>query len=222
MLKSIIASLRLAWANLVLLVRAAPEPTFDKPPIKYIDGTGTGWREAPDYNEAWAPDHGQHEVWKREMRVWIWRVSRGMTAPCAVNLFDVGLSSVPDFRHYGYADLMGLDLASVSRRLGFVYLAQAAYPDMDTATLRIAYEMHEANVHAEAERRAKLNAEHAATWNPDKGPHVTDTFDQTVEVLTAGPFDGAPLPPGKVRQPLTPIEGFASTFGAGGYLRRVK
>ena len=162
-----------------------------RPAILYVDRDGVGGRKPPEWLSAQWPDEGQHESWKREMRVFLWRASAGMDAgPGMIDMHPLGLSrhreSVP------YLWPVNLQLAEASRRLGFSALARAAMPELPVAELRVIYDRHELEVGIEARRRVDLNQKTEAAWDARRmgGPFTYESAEQTTAVLTLGPFDG--------------------------------
>jgi hypothetical protein len=168
-----------------------------KPPIVYLDQDGCGWRELPDYADAHQPDWGQHETWKREMRVWLYRVLHDHVS-LSLNMKLVGLGSrtesVPVLLP------MGLQLADACRRLGYRQLAEAAVPDLGTwvsdpeeALLR-AFTQNARAVEEEADRREAMNARTRASWKPEHhggAEFNPDSRETTVALLSVGEFDPA-------------------------------
>lgn len=175
------------------------------PPIRHVDADGTGWRAPPDWHEPYQPDEGQHDMWKREMRLWLWRMAtKHEESRC--NLRDAGVTVRDQWQNAGVRLPAGLDLAMACRRLGFLRLAQAAMPEASPSFLASCWEQHEAAARAQAAAQYARCAEIAKTWDPVTrgGPFIFDTEEQTHAMLTFGAFDEPPaVPPGRTLQPLT-------------------
>lgn len=160
----------------------------EEAPIVYTDPNGVGWTRHPNWQDADAPDEGQHDCWKREMRVFLWRALHDHEdRRLDMRLVGLGtrVESVPNLFP------VGMQLAEASRRLGFVSLAEAALPGVTERELRVVYDRHETSVLREAGRRAAHNAQTLQAWDPIRmgGPFVSDGFNDTVAELTLGSFE---------------------------------
>jgi hypothetical protein len=178
------------------------------PPIRHVDADGTGWRAPPDWHEPYQPDEGQHDMWKREMRLWLWRMANHHEA-LRCNLRDAGITLRDQWQNAGALLPAGMDLAMAARRLGFLRLAQAAMPNASPSFLASCWEQHEAAAKAQAADQYARCAEVAKTWDPVTrgGPFRFDTEEQTLAMLTFGAFDVPPtVPPGREVQPLIPFQ----------------
>lgn len=183
-------------------LRRLPEPP--KPPIKFVDSEGVGWRERPDYMEPWQPDTGQHETWKREMRLAVLRWRRGEYAQGNVNLadYDLGERNVPIPMLFP----LHMQLSDACRRLGFAQLAACSVPDAPLSREEIErmWAEQEAAAVAEADLREARGRATAATWDTaTRGEFVYATAAEALPLLTAGPLDGAPTK--HPRMPLQPV-----------------
>ena len=183
--------LRGLWLSFLLLTRRrwlAP----------YVDDQGQGWRERPDWQDATAPDRGQHESWKRDMRIFLHRYrNRLPEAPGVLPLSEVGLGD--RLEQVPVLFPVGLQLAAVSRKLGYLALARAAMPEAEEAALLAAYSENEHRVQLEAVRRFAQNRKTAESWSPAWGGFNPDSEEETVTLLTLGPLESvagaAPLEP---------------------------
>lgn len=140
------------------------------PPIVFTDTNGIGWTRTPDYQEAWQPDTGQNDVFKRLL----WE-SMMQGAPVSV------------------------DLAAACQRLGFCYLAQSI--GMSDEFARSWYLAKMETIETDAiEQIARVAA------GPPQGPpgttRVLPKLAELLQLYGLGPYEGAPLPEGRVRQPL--------------------
>lgn len=182
----------------------------EKPPIRYTDPDGVGWRAPPDWHEPYTPDEGQHDMWKREMRLWLWRMRTGHEAS-RCNLKDAGIAVRDQWQNAGFLLPAGSELASAARRLGFLRLARAATgedPQWGTDELRMYYDRHQAAARALAQELYTGNAERAKTWDTvARGPFNFDSEETTFSMLDFGSFMADPfVPDGKALQPLKPFE----------------
>ena len=91
---------------------------------------------------------------------------------------------------------VGLQLAEISRRLGFVPLALASGHglDLDLSALQRIHARHEEEVAREAQRRKDANDATAKNWNAARMgySHTADPPEHTLATLTLGPFDARP------------------------------
>jgi hypothetical protein len=168
------------------------------PPIVYVDRDGVGWTRHPEWLLGEYPDEGQHDIWKREMRVFLWRALHGPEEAGSMNIRVVGLEdrleTIPTLFP------VGQQLAEASQRLGFMRLARAAMPEIADADLLKVHAKHEQAVKAEADRRHAHNTKTAETWPTHAGPFHFDSREQTIALLTLGPPNGKPN-----NAPLNPI-----------------
>jgi hypothetical protein len=187
----------LDFAPLWLLRRIPPGmrrlPEAPKPPIKFVDSEGVGWRERPDYMEPWQPDTGQHETWKREMRVAVLRWRRGERGQGNVNLaaYDLGERNVPVPMLFP----LHMQLADACRRLGFSQLAECSVPDapMTREEIERFWTEQETAAATEAELREARGRATASTWDTtSRGEFVYALAAEALPLLTVGPIDGAP------------------------------
>lgn len=195
---SVLALLRRAWRALLAWVRGEPERAL--PEIVYVDRDGVGWRERPEWQDADQPDRGQHDCWKRDMRVFLYRalLPDGAGEARVLDMRVVGLGNLVEIVPTLYP--LGQQVADACRRLGFAELSRAAMPGLGDDDLRAIYDRQERAVAAEAERRRLVVAATGATWDEARMgyPHQHDDEEQTVALLTVGPFSrpgGAPLLP---------------------------
>lgn len=203
MIKRLLAT----WSRFLSWLRG-DMPALDKPEIRYVDADGVGWTATPDYHESWHPDEGQHETWKREMRIWLWHAQHPSAR--SVDLRDLGLSRTPRVQPLPLSPLpMGSDLAASCRRLGFARLALAAGArDMGWTfdAIKDLHEHHEDAVFVEARRRFEVNTARAKTWDvPARGPFIFDSAVDTVALLSCGEFGGPLIPQGRTLAPLEPL-----------------
>jgi len=212
-----------AWRNWINPVPLLPDV---KPPLVYTDPHGQGWTRAPDYQDAEAPDDGQNDVWKRELRFSMWRYVNGLVEPGTFSLRDAGLSKYADLRSKGPLFPLGGDLACACRRLGFARLARATgvfqHGDLfDSDTVIAAfYSENEAAVIIEAEAQHARASATAANWNEAaRGPFAFDTIEQTIALYTLGPINGhADAPPMRpysltIAPPVADVTGTATGTG---------
>jgi hypothetical protein len=194
------------WYRLLAWIRSEPP----KPAIVWYDENGVGWRARPDYQEPWQPDTGQHEVEKREMRVFLWRMLRGVPgapagsqSPVAIRPVMIGLGgtviNAPRLLPVGQG------LAATCRRFGFARFARASMPEATEADLRKAYDAQETAMEAEVDRMMTGCAEKARTWDPRQGPPPGEPRDVLVAGLTCGPFEVEARMDGHERAILKPI-----------------
>lgn len=144
-----------------------------------------------------AVDCGQHDVWKRQMRLDLWRFLHGKHAAGLIDLREVGLRSPSkgagecvDF-HSALFPLKP-DACAASRRLGFRRLCVAtglAHSENDPELSEF-YAAHNAAARAEAERAFAVNKATAQSWPEARGPFVYDSVEVTLSILALGPFDG--------------------------------
>lgn len=192
---------------------AVPALEEERPPIVWTDATGQGWRAAPDWQEAWSIDVGQHETWKIEMRVWLWRMTHDRTNTVIdYGEPSLGISPRTDPRQTGNVmPLMSEQLAQACRRLGYARLAEAAIGhgpyllELPKGAVERYYDEHEAAVNKEAQRRDTQNRATAERWNPAMGTFTYETVEQTIDALTAGPFGGPSPRRGRDIAPLQPF-----------------
>lgn len=213
---ALIARLLAAWRNWI-----NPVPLLEKPPLVYTDPNGQGWTRSPDYQDAEAPDDGQNDVWKAEMRMAMWRYVNGHVGSGAYSLRDAGLSThAADIRGKGPLFPLGTDLACACRRLGYVRLAMAtglferSHRDDIESVLAGFYDENEDAVRVEAEAQYARNLVTLANWNENRGPFTFDTVEQTISMYTLGPVDGhSEAPP---MRPFVPRAAPAASFTASG------
>ncbi len=179
------------WRRFLTWIRG--EAPKSLPPIVYVDRDGVGWTRHPDWLNGTHPDEGQHDSWKRDLRIFLWRAAHGLPdTPGSLNLKVLGLED--RYETVPFLMPVGQQLAEASRRLGFYQLAKAAMPEILDEDLQAVYARHELAVKAEAERMFAHNTKTLGTWDPVRmgGEFRFETVDQTVEMLTLGPFDGKP------------------------------
>lgn len=186
-----------------------------RPPIQYVGPDGVGWRHPPNWLEADYADVGQHDTWKREMRIFLLRAHA-----CAAQDFeDPGTRSIDlaafrlaatGWSGSGHTETVSVlwpmdeQLAGACRRLGFVRLAEAAVEPMEL-TLEDLEAIHRAARRAaerEARRRAEVNGISSQNWNEQHngGPFQPDPPSATLAAFDPGPFE--PLSPWPPLQPL--------------------
>ncbi len=171
-----------------------------RPPILYVDRAGIGWCKPPEWLTAEWPDEGQHDAWKMDMRVFLWRAAHGLDpAPRVLDMRPLRISH--HFEQVPRLWPVGQQLAEVSRRLGFQSLAKAAMPELHEDALRGIYDRHEQEAIVEARLMLDRNKTTAASWDAKRmgGPFTYETEEQTIGRFTLGPFEGAaaqlnPLP----------------------------
>jgi len=212
-MKNLLSRLLTAWRSMLVAWRnwLNPSPLLEKPPLVYVDPNGQGWTRSPDYQDAEAPDDGQNDVWKWEMRFAMWRYVNGYTGAGSYSLRDAGLSPHADIRGRGPLFPLGTDLACACRRLGYVRLAMAtglfdrSHRDDTESVLAGFYDENEAAVRAEAEDQHARNVATHANWNENRGPFTFDTVEQTISMYTLGPVDAhANVPPMRPFVPRAP------------------
>ena len=166
-----------------------------KPRLVYVDADGVGWCRRPDYQDASEPDTGQHDTWKREMRVFLFRALNGESeASGMLDMRRVGvgerMENVPNLYP------MGMQVADACRRLGFSRLARSAMPGISGDALELFYEKHEAAVVREAERRFADCVKLRDGWDEARmgRPFLFESVEETVALLTVGPLHGVDTP----------------------------
>lgn len=186
------------------------------PPIVYTDESGVGWTRAPDYQEAWSEDIGQHDTWKREMRLAYLRWTRKEYDMGGADLRDYGLSASP--RRVPIPPLFPLhtQLAEACRRLGFMQLFISANPDATAEDANRMWEEQEAVAQETADTRYNARVLLKSTWDEvARGPCDVTPYADILRLLSVGPFEGFPLPVDpatrspRLRAPLLPLEALA-------------
>lgn len=192
--------LKWKWGRRLLGMEEAAE----RPPILWVDDSGGGWRQPPDWQEPHYEDIGQHDTWKREMRIFLWRVrGGGSPLPGVVNLRDVGLSDTSRPQAVPRLWPVGVQLAEASRRLGFLRLAQAAMPEADAEWLRCVWLEHARKVEEEAESR-RSTIEEINRRGPVPSRTTPDEAAREARIdLDIGPLD---LPDDEPRAPLRSLD----------------
>lgn len=178
-----------------------PLPAEDSPAQLYIDADGVPWPQHPNYQDADLPDIGQHDIWKKDMRIFLWRTIHGPKQAGAMALEPLGFGRRSEVVPVLFP--VGDQLAAQSRKFGFLNLARAAMPEATDEQLRWAYERHEIAVREEARARRERAERHAANWDESRMgyPYQCDTEDQTVSQLTLGSY--TPVPGATTLQPLS-------------------
>lgn len=194
------------WRAFLAWIRSEPP----KPAIVWTDANGVGWRARPDYMEPWQPDTGQHEVLKRYMRVFLWRLLRGVpgapagsTAPVTIDPEAIGLGGM--LIEAPRLLPMGQELAAFCRRHGFANAARASMPEAREAELLGAWTCQQAAMNAEVDRMMERAAETARTWNPVHGPLPGEPREALIALLDCGPCEAADRADGRKIAGLAPI-----------------
>lgn len=171
----------------------------------------------PDSHLPTAPDVGQHDVWKRQMRLDLWRFLNGVADPGVIDLRDVGLRSPTKGAHecrdyYGALLPLSPDICAASKRIGFRRLCMATglieTPvsfDSEAHMLGL-YNLHLEAARREADRMYRLNTETAKNWPAARGPFVYDSVEITLSILSPGPFDGPEHYDPATLAPLIPLK----------------
>lgn len=142
-----------------------------------------------------------------------WRFKHWWSPPPSFAYVDeggVGWAQSPDYREAWQEDVgqndvfkrllweavqgapVSMDLAAACQRLGFLNLARSIeMSDEEAARWWLA---KSATIEEDARRQLAFIAE--------RGVGAMPTLDELLTVYGLGPFEGAPLPEGKVRQPL--------------------
>lgn len=193
-------------------------PIYDAPPNLTRDPTSTVpeyvtpegdaytlFAHRPNYHDADQPDEGQHDVWKKDLRIAIWRYLHGTPEPGTLSLAPLGLG--PRTERVPVLFPLGEQLAEVSRKFGFLNLAEAAMPEAKREQLVEFYQQNAAAVRVEAAERCARNAATGETWDESRMGR-TFTFDsesQVIRALSLGPLErpagAVVLNPIKLRQP---------------------
>lgn len=196
-----------------------PAPPAPPKAFAYYDNQGNGHIRNPGWLLAGAPDEGQWDGMKRQMRIVLWRAQHGLPMeagtldmrPVGVALrplhlrSDVKLADINELPEEVPAlyPLSG-DLASACREHGFMRLAIAAMPDARYTLLRAVHEAHEAAIRADAARRQEQNL--ATQANPPLGMNLAkfrfETEEQVIAMLTLGALDRPDL---EQAAPLVPL-----------------
>ena len=167
----------------------------------YIDENGVPWPRHPDHQNADQPDEGQHDIWKKDMRIFLWRTIHGPEQAGSMPLAALGFGRRSEVVPVLFP--VGEQLAAQSRKFGFLNLACAAMPEATPEQLRWAYERNEIAVLEEARVRRVRNERTAATWDVARMgyDHQYEEEAQTIAQLTLGAY--MPAPPGAII--LTPL-----------------
>lgn len=182
------------------------EPTTPGAPARYASSDGAEYvlfARPADYQDADKPDEGQHDIWKKDLRIALWRTIHGPAEPGFMDMSPLGLGKRSEQVPVLYP--FGEQLAGMCRKLGFLNLARAAMPEATEDQIRYAHSRNEIAIKEEATRRAQLNAATLASWDAARmgGRFSPETEDQTVSSLSLGPFQNppgvAPLKPLKLR-----------------------
>lgn len=131
-----------------------------------------------------AQDLGQHDIWKREMYLTLWRAERDLTGPALIDLHTVGLTPSRQISMYSALYPLTPDFCAAVRRIGGERLAQSTgRPGAVETWCRVERE-HRAAAQAEAERRYAINQETAKKWNPANGAFVFDEVSDTLRLFS--------------------------------------
>lgn len=180
---------------------APQNPAQPQPPTVFVDDSGVAWPRHPDYQNADKPDEGQHDVWKKDLRIALWRFLNDRTTPGVLNLEPLGFGrrseSVPVLFP------VGEQLAQKCRTLGFFNLAKASMPEATLDELNRFHAANEQAVQVEAQARFERTSATAKSWDATRMgyAYTAPTFQETVQALTLGPFTGA----SDSAEPLQPI-----------------
>lgn len=194
-----IVLLRAAWNWLTSWRWGVPPP-----PMLYTDPSGQGWAQAPDYQESHAPDIGQHDVWKRELRLALWRYSQGKYDQAMYDRRDAGITRFSDPKVYGPLFPVMADVSCACRRVGFARLARAAMPGVTNETLAAFWTENEVTA------RVSAAAQHAqcVKTNAEVQAITFGTEDELFGMKSLGPINAhdqyGPLVPFAVKTPPTP------------------
>lgn len=192
------------WLLRILPPALTQLPAPPAPPIVFTDESGVGWREMPDYLDPWYADRGQHDTWKREMRLAVLRWRKGNTTQGTVDLRDYGLSEQPRRTPVPMLIPFHVQLADACRRLGFYPLYLSAVEDGEEEEARALWLAAEAGATAEAEARFARNSAVASKWDvATRGPFVFESVEEVRAMHTCGPFLGDATP--RPRSPLLPL-----------------
>lgn len=142
-------------------------------------------------------DYGQHDIWKRDMALALWRLKHDTLGPSTVDLAKVGLTPRSCMHHLGPLLPLSVDLCAASRRIGFMRLAVASGVTLPSEQIVWLYEAHHTEAHAEAIRRFEVNKKRAE----QVGEFPFDSIEATEKLFDLGPLD----PPQEGAVPLTPL-----------------
>lgn len=173
----------------------------ERPRELYVDESGVSWPRHPNYQDPDQPDEGQHDVWKKDLRIAIWRFQHSLYAPGSINLEPVGFGRRSEAVPHLFP--LGEQLAAKCRTLGFLNLAKAAMPEATEYDLRKFQEANEQAVRDEAQARYMRGLRTQETWDPVKMGYSFEapSVQETIQSLTTGPFVGAT----ETAEPLTPV-----------------
>lgn len=171
------------------------EPSTPGAPARYISPDGAEYvlfARPADYQDADKPDDGQHDVWKKDLRIALWRSIHGPVQPGLMDMSPLGLGRRSEQVPVLYP--FGEQLAGECRKLGYLNLARAAMPEASDDEIQQAYHNNAQAVRDEAARRAQLNAATSASWDTARmgGRFSPETEDQTIASLSLGPLQNPP------------------------------
>lgn len=166
-----------------------PLPADEPQAQLYVDQNGVAWPRHPDHQNVDQPDEGQHDIWKKDMRIFLWRALWGPEEPGVMALEPLGFGRRTETVPVLYP--VGEQLAAQARKFGFPNLARAAMPEITEAQILNIYHRNEVAVRAEAQLRAERGARVATTWDEARMGYAYQVplAEDVVAQLTLGPCE---------------------------------